>query len=61
MAPEILKGKYYTTKADVWSLGIILYEMFYGFCPFEANSIPKLVKIINSRSVKFPSLVNKIS
>ena len=48
MAPEILRGKYYTTKADIWSLGIVLYELLYGFCPYEAGSIQKLIKLINS-------------
>ncbi len=26
-APEVLKGEIYTMKANIWSLGIILYEM----------------------------------
>jgi len=35
MAPEILKGEAYTIKTDIWSLGVVLYEMIFGFCPFE--------------------------
>jgi len=47
MAPEILGGKAYNSKADIWSLGILLYELLYGYCPFEAKSIPNLIKTIN--------------
>ncbi|CAM5999461.1 unnamed protein product [Sphagnum balticum] len=44
MAPEILRGEIYSTKADIWSLGVVLYEMLYGFCPFESTTIPKLIE-----------------
>jgi serine/threonine protein kinase len=46
MAPEILKGEIYTMKADIWSLGVVLYEMLYGFCPFEERSIARLINLI---------------
>ena len=60
MAPEVLKGESYTTKADVWSLGVILYEMLYGFCPFESKSIASLISTIDTKPLQFPPEV-KIS
>lgn len=57
MAPEILKGEIYTMKADIWSLGVVLYEMLYGFCPFEERSIARLINLIDEGTVNFPSTV----
>ena len=34
MAPEIMNGKYYNTKVDIWSLGTMMYELLVGFSPF---------------------------
>ena len=34
IAPEVLRGQPYTQKADVYSLGMIMYELFTGWSPF---------------------------
>ena len=35
MAPEIHEGAKYGMKADIWSLGIVFYELIYGYCPYR--------------------------
>ena len=42
MAPELWKGESYDTKADIWSLGICIYEMLYGKSPFTCDAIYKM-------------------
>ncbi len=37
MAPEVLSGHMYNHKADVWSLGIVFFEMITGFTPFTGR------------------------
>lgn len=36
MAPELLKEKQYTNKVELWSFGIIMYEMLYGVKPYTS-------------------------
>lgn len=35
MAPEVMRREKYGLKADIWSIGVILYEMIYGRLPYE--------------------------
>lgn len=35
-APEMIDGDPYNELVDVWSAGITIYEMLYGFNPFQA-------------------------
>ena len=37
MAPEVWKRRPYGLKADVWSLGCILYELLYGVTPYQVD------------------------
>jgi len=49
-----MKGLPYDSRADIWSLGVILYEMLYGICPYEETSVFKLINLIDSSQLKFP-------
>ncbi|KAL4865254.1 Serine/threonine-protein kinase atg1 [Aspergillus spectabilis] len=56
MAPEILRYEKYDAKADLWSVGTVLYEMAVGKPPFRAtNHVELLRKIENSKDrIRFP-------
>ena len=43
MSPEVILGKPYNFNADYWSLGIILYEIYYGKLPFNKNDEAKFL------------------
>lgn len=57
MAPEIINKKQYTTKSDLWSLGIIIYEMIYGDVPYKASNLIDLINKINKQSLYFEKSV----
>jgi hypothetical protein len=48
MAPEQLAGKEQTVKTDIYSLGLVLYELFTGKKAFEAATLGELIKLRRS-------------
>lgn len=48
MAPEILRYERYDAKADLWSVGTVLYEMVSGRPPFRASNHVELLRKIES-------------
>ena len=55
MAPEILRYEKYDAKADLWSVGAVLYETAVGRPPFRAqNHIELLKKIEQTKRLRFP-------
>ncbi|XP_062209497.1 calcium-dependent protein kinase 9-like [Phragmites australis] len=50
-APEVLAGKRYGLAADVWSAGVIIYEMLCNYRPFEADTEDGLRQAILSGAV----------
>lgn len=55
-APEIVSGRcnYSGFKADIWSLGVILYLMLFGFYPFHDEALLGLYDKILSAELKIP-------
>lgn len=59
MAPEILRYEKYDAKADLWSVGTVLYEMMVGKPPFRASNHVELLRKIERGEdrIKFPEEV----
>uniref|UniRef100_A0A8B9YVH4 non-specific serine/threonine protein kinase n=1 Tax=Buteo japonicus TaxID=224669 RepID=A0A8B9YVH4_9AVES len=38
MAPEVIMSQHYDAKADLWSIGTVIYQCLVGKPPFQANS-----------------------
>jgi NIMA (never in mitosis gene a)-related kinase len=56
LAPEIWKNKPYDTKVDVWSLGVLLYELAVMEPPFQAKTMKDLSKhICRGKYPRLPS------
>ncbi|KAK2379061.1 Protein kinase superfamily protein [Trifolium repens] len=56
MAPEIMQLQKYDAKADLWSVGAILYQFVTGKTPFTGNNqIQLLQNIMKSTELQFPS------
>ena len=59
MAPEIItqqnkpgKKQKYDNKADLWSIGIVFYQLIFGDIPFKVKNLEQLIKQIRERSGK---------
>ena len=54
MAPEIMTNKTYDNKSDLWSVGVIMYELLFGTTPYHAKNLIQLMKKIKKRDVIIP-------
>ena len=50
MAPEQLAGEEVTVRSDIYSLGLVLYEVFTGKRAFDARSLAELIKLRQSNT-----------
>lgn len=62
MAPDIIQfsDKKYNSKADLWSLGAISYELITGTLPFYGNNLQNLLENVMKGKYYFPNFL-KIS
>lgn len=58
MAPEILDAKAYDRKADIWSVGVLYYQMIFGEYPYFGISVTdkKMLAIINANRPNYSKL-----
>lgn len=55
MAPEILQHQRYDAKADLWSVGTVLFEMIAGKPPFNGENHIDLLRNIQRKAVRLPT------
>lgn len=60
LAPELWELKEGSKKSDIWSLGVVLYEICTYKYPYHANNIQELEqKVIKEKFNPIPMTVNK--
>ncbi|KAH7469282.1 Serine/threonine-protein kinase TIO [Phytophthora ramorum] len=59
MAPELVQEKPYNYTVDLWSLGVILYELAVGKPPFYTDRIVSLIQMIVRDDVKYPPTMSE--
>jgi serine/threonine protein kinase len=58
MAPEIVYKKTYDYRVDVWSLGVLLYELIHKEAPYKGRSLEEICKSLSKPQITFNSSVH---
>lgn len=58
MSPEALKRNIYSVKNDIWSIGIMVFEMLHGETPWECKTEKELMEKMIKVPVKFRDSLN---
>ncbi|XP_069471287.1 serine/threonine-protein kinase ULK2 isoform X2 [Ambystoma mexicanum] len=61
MAPEVIMSQHYDAKADLWSIGTVIYQCLVGKPPFQANSPQDLRLFYEKNKNLLPSIPRETS
>ncbi|KAK2637931.1 hypothetical protein Ddye_025726 [Dipteronia dyeriana] len=54
VAPEVVMGREYNEKVDVWSAGVVLYTMLAGIPPFYGETAAEVFEAVLRGNLRFP-------
>nr|XP_010910900.1 phosphoenolpyruvate carboxylase kinase 1 [Elaeis guineensis] len=55
VAPEVVAGRDYDEKVDVWSAGVVLYVMLSGVPPFYGDTAVEIFEAVLRANLRFPT------
>uniref|UniRef100_A0A803V310 non-specific serine/threonine protein kinase n=1 Tax=Ficedula albicollis TaxID=59894 RepID=A0A803V310_FICAL len=61
MAPEVIMSQHYDAKADLWSIGTIIYQCLTGKAPFQASSPQDLRLFYEKNKMLMPNIPRETS
>ncbi|XP_013194763.2 uncharacterized protein LOC106138213 [Amyelois transitella] len=59
LSPEMIEGKPHSYAVDIWSLGVLCYELLVGLPPFDARDTHQTYKKIRYVIIKYPEFVSE--
>jgi len=58
MAPEMLKSEDYNQSVDIWSLGVVAYQILTGKVPFSGSDQAEILNNIITKEIKYPGFLS---